>query len=476
MVHAMVRRARLIGALCYSKTLRRRKEAGDPRDSPESAGLVLTMNTHIAPLVASLALAVAGCARGPSASSDIWAITDVAVIDVIQGRVNADQTIVIKGDRIDAIVSSANANVPEGVSVVRAPGTFVIPGLFDMHVHLFSSPRNVTAELMRHLKDGVLGVRDMGMPLDSIPRLRAIADSPSTPVPRVWFSGPILEETDSHSINRIVVTDTGAARQVVETLAAAGVTSIKVHDLLSPELYGAVARAASSAGLPVVGHVPITMTTDQLIGGNQHSIEHLGQTGGLLASCSANGRIDRDLSDRLLRDPRYYQFFTGSAYLVPVLTTFDADRCADLARRLAQAEIWQVPTLVIWRAWSHGFPWGPPEDMVHVRELLPIALRITAMLNDAGAPIMAGTDNVGTIHDELELLVSAGLSRAEALRAATISPATFLGFADSIGAVAPDYTADLLILDGNPLDDIRNTRRIRSIIWRGRLLNPTELN
>lgn len=89
---------------------------------------------------------------------------------------------------------------------------------------------------------------------------------------------------------------------------------------------------------------------------------------------------------------------------------------------------------------------------------------------------MAGTDNVSTIHDELELLVRAGLSRADALRAATISPTAFLGVADSIGAVAPGYIADLLVLDGNPLDDIRNTRRIRSIIWRGHLLNPMDLN
>lgn len=425
--------------------------------------------------MAFVVLAAAGCGPAPSASSDVWAITDVAVIDVVQGRVQTGQTILINGDRIAAIESAEGFDVPTGVPEMSAPGTFVIPGLFDMHVHLFSDP-GPKARLTEHLKNGVLGVRDMGMPMDSIALLRAIVESASAPVPRVWYSGPILQETHTYGISQIVVPDTVAARRMVDSLAAAGATSIKVHDLLSTELHAAVVRAAREVGLPVVGHIPITMTPDQVIAANQRSIEHLGQTRGLLAGCSATASLDRETSQRLLNDSTYYLVLTSGDYLAPVLAAFDARRCEDLAARLAQAEIWQVPTLVLWRDWSRGFPWGPPGDAAHVAELLPTALRITAMLDEAGAPIMAGTDNGGSIHDELELLVSAGLSRGDALRAATISPATFLGVADSIGAVAPGYTADLLILDGNPLEDIGNTRSIRSIIARGRLLNVMEFN
>ena len=430
---------------------------------------------RIVRLMAVLALTAARCAPAPGTGSDMWAITDVAVIDVVQGRVEDGQTILIEGDRIDAIESVESFDVPTGVPVVSAPGTFVIPGLFDMHVHLFSEP-GPEARLTQYLKSGVLGVRDMGMPLDSIPLLRAIVDSASSSVPRVWYTGPALQETRTYDISQVTVPDTSAARRMVELLAAAGVTSVKVQDLLSPELHAAVVRAAREVGLPVVGHIPITMTPDQVIAARQRSIEHLGQTPGMLAGCSANGALDRETSQRLLNDSLYYQFLTSGEYLAPVLAAFDADRCERLATRLAQAEVWQVPTLVLWRAWSRGFPWGPPGDTAHLAQLLPIALRITTLLHESGAPIMAGTDNVGTIHDELELLVSAGLSRADALRAATISPATFLGVADSIGVVAPGYTADLLILNHNPLEDIGNTRSIRSIIFRGRVLNPMELD
>jgi hypothetical protein len=257
-----------------------------------------------------LALAAAGCsAPGPvitpaprpdAAAAQSLAFTDVTVIDVAVGVAEPGRTVVAAGGRIIAVGAADEVEVPRDATVIDGTGKFLIPGLFDMHVHLFhpfSSTRGMAAELTRAVKDGVLGVRDMGMPLDSIPRLRAVVDSRSEPVPRVWFSGPILQETDSHGIvDRIVVTDPGAALQVVETLAAAGVMAIKVHDLLSPELYAAVARAARSTGLHVVGHVPITMTTDQVLGGNQRSIEHLGQIGG----CSRAARPTGNLTPRCL--------------------------------------------------------------------------------------------------------------------------------------------------------------------------------
>jgi imidazolonepropionase-like amidohydrolase len=270
--------------------------------------------------------------------------------------------------------------------------------------------------------------------------------------------------------------DTVAARRAVETLAAAGVTSIKVHDLLSPEMYASIVRAARSAGLPVVGHVPVTMTTDQVIDARQRSIEHLGQHHGPFADCSTNGHIDRETSSRLLTDSLYFAYFFSGAYLAPLLAAFDADRCADLAKRLAEAEVWQVPTLVIWREWSEGVPWIPPGVEVYLRESLPIAMRITVILNDAGVPIMTGTDNVGTIHDELALLVEAGLTPLQALQAATLNPARFVEQLDEMGTIEPGKLADLVLLDANPLDDITNTQKIRAVVANGRLYRRADLD
>src|SRR5690606_28853053 len=129
-----------------------------------------------------------------------------------------------------------------------------------------------------------------------------VANSPMLRTPRVRFSGPFLEGSDVYSSipGSIEVADTSAARVAVELLAAAGVSSIKVHDLLSPELYASIMRAAHASDLPVVGHVPLTLTTDQVIAAGQRSIEHLGQHHGPFADCSTDARLDRETSSRLL--------------------------------------------------------------------------------------------------------------------------------------------------------------------------------
>jgi hypothetical protein len=406
------------------------------------------------------------------------AFTNVTVIDVEEGAAKPGMSVIVTGENITAVGTIDEVEVPDESIIIDGTGKYLIPGLWDMHVHHFRSPDGLVSELARHVAKGVLGVRDLGIPMDSISRFQEFADSPSIPAPRVWFSGPFLEEPNVYSSysGRISVTDSATARQAVEILAAEGATSIKVHDLLTPETYTAIARAANSAGLSVVGHIPVTMTTDQVIDAHQHSIEHLGQHNGLLASCSANNGIDRRTSARLLTDSLYYQFFFDSDYLAPVLAGFDADLCADLARRLAEAGVWQVPTLVLWRNWSEGLPWVTSGDEVYLRKSLTIAFQITSILNDEGVPMMAGTDNVGTVHDELELLVEAGLTPLQALRSATINPARFLGREDVFGTVEAGKLADLVLLDTNPLEDISNTKKIRAVVANGRYFDRAVLD
>jgi len=424
---------------------------------------------------AALWLLLLGCG---STSAPTTAIRNVYVVDVADGTVRAAQTVLIEGNRIVAVGPAETLRVPVDADVIEGDGSYLIPGLWDMHAHHFRSPDGLEAELMRHVTNGVLGVRDLGIPLDSIPRLREVAANSAIPAPRVWFSGPLLESTDIYSSmpGRIPVSDTTAARRAVETLAAAGVTFIKVHDLVSPEIYLSAARAAKSHGLAVVGHVPVTMTTDQVIDAGQRSIEHLGQLHAPFAECSENGQIDREASARLLTDVQYYTYFLNTNYLGRLLTAFDVDRCKDLARRLAEAKMWQVPTLVIWQEWAEGVPWFPPGLEKHLREALSTAMRVTAIFNEAGVPIMTGTDNVGTVHDELVLLVDAGLSPLRALQAATLHPATFLEKSHELGTVEPGKLADLVLLDGNPLDNITNTQKIRAVVADGRLYRRADLD
>ena len=434
-----------------------------------------TINATATVVFTLLSLLLGGChAKHPP----MMALRDVNVVDVTDGTVRADQIILIEGNRIVEVGAAEGFSIPDAATEVDAAGSYVIPGLWDMHTHHFRSSDGLMAEMARHLSDGVLGVRDMGIPLDSIARLREVATSPSGSAPRVWFTGPLLEETEIYAAYsaRMAVLDTMAARQAVDRLAAAGVTAIKVHDLLSPEMHGFISRAASDAGLPVVGHVPVTMTVDQVIDARQRSIEHLGQHNGLFAACSAGAPIDPQTSARLLTDQRYFAYFLSEDYLAPLLSSFDADLCADLAMRLADAEVWQVPTLVVWKEWADGAPWIPSDIEVYLRASLTTAMRITAILNGAGVPIMAGTDNVDTIHDELALLVEAGLTPLEALQTATSNPARFVGRIDDLGTVEPGKLADLVLLDGNPLDEIANTRTIRGVVADGRYYGKADLD
>ena len=415
-----------------------------------------------------------------SAQDDSLALTHVAVIDVVAGRSRPNETVLISGDRITAVGPSVH--IPTGARQVDLSGKFVIPGFFDMHTHAAlgggtqndeSRRRLLDDELLQRVREGVLGIRDMGAPLDAVPLLSR-PPSPEGPLrPKVWLTGPPITGPAAAWF-QLEVTSPAEGRQAVERLAAAGVDFIKVHDWLRPDVYLEVTRAARSAGLRVVGHIPAALTAEAVIDSGQRDIEHLGSsTHGILRSCStAKVASPETLRSRVGDEVAAHAAAMSEAYLAPLLDGFDAERCRVLVRRLAREKVWQVPTLSWWQAVADQPPaqWTGP-----IPRLFTTLLRIVGMMSAEGVPLMTGLDGARgkTIADEIQLLVRAGMTPAAALRAATIAPAEFLGMEESLGTIAPGKMADLVILNGNPLDDVTVTRHVHGVVKTGRLVIET---
>ena len=297
-----------------------------------------------------LVLGVPACLAAQDSS---WALTHASIIDVAAGKVINQQTVYIRNGQIVVVGATEKIQIPPSVRRVDAAGLFILPGLFNMHTHMFGAGGLRTPPLKKYVAAGVLGVRDLGSPLEDI---SAIAkDRTSAIQPAIWFSGPIIDAArapnPSSYIFRYVNTDE-EARTAVLSLAQRGVDFIKVHDWLPRTIYLAIAESARNQNLPLVGHVPAAVSIDDAIVSGQKSIEHLGGlTHAVLRGCSqTDTKLQQELLLRGSKEEKgpAYQLVMSSEYITPMLNVVNWSRCAALVNRLARAKVWQVPTLVLW--------------------------------------------------------------------------------------------------------------------------------
>jgi imidazolonepropionase-like amidohydrolase len=434
----------------------------------------------------------AGLSNQASSQSAPLFIRHVAIVDVNAGRVLSDMTVEIRGRSIAVVDSDRRVRVARGATVLNGRGKYLIPGLWDMHVHLSFPPGAAQVFLPVMVANGVLGARDMHSFLSTIVSLKHDVATGAQIGPRLFVAGPAIDGPNSYLPAARVVHTPDEATQAVRQLKAAGVDFIKVYSSLPKDLYLAVAREAKSEGIPFVGHVPYPVTAAEASDAGQRSLEHLTEVDVGTSSDEATIKAEEveamDQKHGSIPDPNRLK------------STFDSAKAAALFERFRRNSTWQVPTLVVFYQGSKiaepGLP-GNDSLLVYIPKLLrdywrsfphDIAVKMVGLyaihsdlvgrLNRAGVPILAGSDSPNpyvypgfSLHDELGLLVRSGLTPAEALRTATINPARFLGVTDSLGTVAPGKVADLVLLDANPLADITNTKRIRAVIQGGRLLN-----
>jgi imidazolonepropionase-like amidohydrolase len=431
------------------------------------------------------------------------AIAHVAVIDTKGGSVEQDMTVVIVGDRITVLGKASNVKPPKAAQVIDGRGKFLSPGLWDMHVHIFNNPSGRPPNdwyFPLFIANGVTSVREMWTKLESMkyvaewrqnfvqglfagPRIAAVGTTLDGPAP-IW------PNTDS-------VTTPDQARQMVRRIKAAGVDFVKVYDKLGREEYFAIANEAKKQGLPFAGHVPYALDAGEASDAGQRSMEHLNM---LLESCSTKEQELQNAEKTWNEEEEKL-----------MLDTLDGQKCRRLYAKLAANHTWQVPTLVKERRYfdadvSHvlGDPrlqYIPREEQATWRAYVARQQKLTERsrylrnqewearfkligeMRAAGVQFLAGTD-VGnayifpgfSMHDELALLVQAGLTPGEALKTATYNPAEFLGMVDRLGTVEKGKLADLMLLDGNPLDDINNTMKIQAVIINGKYFDRTALD
>ena len=370
--------------------------------------------------------------------------TDVTIIDGTGALPQPGLTVVVRDHRITGIGKTGSVSVPAGARVVRGGGKYLIPGLWDMHVHL---TQDDLAPLVAY---GITGVRDMGNALAEVDAWRGRIATQSLVGPYIVRVGPILNGQEYGPAQFAIHSD-AEARTAVRLLKKVGVDEIKLHTMVSRDAYFALADEARKQGIPFVGHVPQTVTASEVSNAGQASLEHI-QT-----------------------------LFEGQSPVKP-------DSVPQLFALFARNGTAFDPTLVTYRG-STEEKNVDPELVKNYPDLLPGRQKLFArfvelvgMMNRAGVTLLAGTDLSGfkwisagsSLHDELALFVDAGLTPMQALQAATRNAARFLHI--EAGTIEAGKRADLVLLDANPLDDIRNTRRISAVVLNGALLDRSRLD
>ncbi|MBI3263561.1 MAG: amidohydrolase family protein [Acidobacteria bacterium] len=422
-------------------------------------------------------------ALGAAQSTPSVVISHVSIIDVAGGRMEPDITVVIEGDRIVTVDKSASIRVPRGAQVVDGKGRFLIPGLWDMHVHLSYARDSALPSL---IANGVTTVRDMGSSLPEVDEWRTQIAAGTRVGPRILRAGPML---NGREFNRyqLAVSGDAVARAAVRTLHKVGVDFIKVHRATSREAYFAIADEARRLSLPFAGHVPTTVTPVEASDAAQASLEH---TETLFEGTFATAAKGKNLTQAIAqwRDAEagglIAKLATNGTSFTPTLVAFrgalDAlqPAGADPRDKYVAASVRRETEEVVLKPLRQA----PPETIAQRRRLFQEFPSIVRMMNQARINLLAGTDLASSLiypgfslHDELGLLVEAGLTPLEALRTATSNPATLFARADA-GRIGAGQKADLVLLDANPLDDIRNTQHIRAVILNGRVIDRTGLD
>lgn len=376
----------------------------------------------------------------------------VTVIDATGAPARADMTVIVSGQHIVALGKSGRVRIPAGAQVIDATGKFLLPGLWDMHVHL-SYYGEAAFPLL--VAGGVTGVRDMGGDLTQIDNWRREIAAGARMGPRIIRSGAFVDgpkkmDAFRAAITSVVTTDR-EARQIVRLLKGRGVDFIKTHSRLPRDAYFAAVDEARRQGLTVAGHLPPGVTAAAASDAGVRSIEHI---------------------ESLMEDVMYLDHAERDRRFQGVLDELAGARGAALYPRLVRNQTWIVPTIMTKLRIGGA---------VFQRKFNPVI----KALHEAGVGLLAGTDfsfesggmRPGLdLHEELALFVEAGMSPMQALQTATLNPAKFLKLSKTHGTIERGKVADLLLLDANPLDNIRNTQRISAVVFGGRYLPQETLH
>jgi imidazolonepropionase-like amidohydrolase len=429
---------------------------------------------------------------------DTTVITDVNVVDVRTGEIRPDQIIIIERNRIVAVGPRKTTRYPRNApTILNGRGSYLIPGLWDMHVHLVFGdwfPLAQEISLPLFVANGVTGVRDMGSELETVQAWRNEIEGGRLLGPRIMTSGPMLDGPKPRFPSSIAIATPEDGRRAVDQLKHNGADFIKLQSLIPREAVFAIAEEARKEEIPFEGHVPDSVRASEMSDAGMHSFEHL------IGIFEGSSPLEGD-------------FLKGEKNETKFLSSYDPERAASLATLLAKNQTWQCPTLVwerggnlidvtdfskntrakyvpaywkehTWKIFAEAVKTEFNTDDLETRKrFIEKELEVVQLLHKAGVPFLAGTDTPPgvyvfpgfSLHEELQRFVAAGFTPLEALQTATLNPARFFQMEDQTGTIEKGKLADLVFLDGNPLEDIRNTQKVSAVILNGSYLSKSDL-
>lgn len=435
-------------------------------------------------------------------------ISNVNVIDVVDGKTITGQDVIIEGDKIKSIIPHGEFKL-QGKQLVNGESKYLIPGLWDMHVH----SGNADIFFPLYIANGITGVRDMGggmerstgnlsVKFQKLSSWRNEVIQGKRLGPEMFLAGSMIDGSPTVWPGTIGVTDSSSVRAAIQAQKELGVDFIKVYHNLKLEQLTEVSRASKEQNIDFAGHIPLsTPPMETLIHASrlgQSSIEHMIQVQVAISS----------------EDTHIQSFMDVGVSCSKIIHQIDLKKERKLYNVFIENDTWLTPTVSVWwgigqldqehdefyQKWLDYIPdyiiteWNrnpfqdteltnhPPEDYETFREASLNMAKLAKRMYDYGVNLMAASDAANPLiipgyglHKELELMVQGGFSPAEALKLATINPAIFLGRTD-IGTISPDAQADLVILNADPLEDIRNTKLINGVILNGKYLDRGKLD
>jgi imidazolonepropionase-like amidohydrolase len=444
----------------------------------------------------------------PAAMDTPLVLQHVTVIDGTGGAPKPDQTVIISGGRITSLGPAGKIKIDKAATVIDARGKFLLPGLWDMHVHLAginADPawsKDVLLPVL--IASGITGVRDMGGDLEVLLSWKREVEAGSLLGPHFYVSGPWLAAGGRKTPEQFPVANAEEARAAVRDLKQRGADFIKIISLPSRETFFAVADEAKKQNISFAGHLPFEIGAAEASNAGMRSIEHFLYSAFALSFSSQEETLRKQLVEAEKKgDSEAWERIAHEAD-----ATFSAERAAALFQTLKKNATWVTPTIASLDITSHPDTWKLDDPYL---DFVPPSLakewrssfndeqmkqraawlgrqaandwKLTGQLHRAGIPLLVGSDSLDpfvfpgdSLHRELAEFVQAGYTPLEVIQAATQGAAKFVGRENELGTVEQGKTADLILLDANPLENISNTRKILAVIRNGQYLNRAALD
>lgn len=412
------------------------------------------------------------------------AIEHANLFDAETAEIRNGMTVVLNGNRIESIGPDEKIAVPAEALAIDATGQTLMPGLWDMHVHV------VDLDGLLQIAAGVTSVRDLANETEKAQDLKKQFDSGSLIGPRMVLAGFIDGPGPYAGPSKVLVANEQEARAAVDRYAELGYEQIKIYSSVKPELVPAIIDEARKKQLRVSGHIPAFMTAEQAVKLGYDEIQHanflflnfLADTvqdtrTPVRFSAVAEHAVDLDLSSQRVND--FVQLLKERKTVVdPTVNVFESlflDRPGIVSRSFVSVAD-RFPPQVRRSLLTGGIPVPEGKDQRY-QDSFATMLRMIKKLYEAGIPMVAGTDSLAGfgLHRELELYVEAGIPAAKVLQLATLGSARVMKRDAQLGSIAPGKMADLILLDGNPAENISDIRKVRTVFKDGKMFSSAEI-